>query len=222
MSAAITAAVITAGAGIYSASQTGDATSARSGLTYPDYIEDPYFNESQEQLSGLGENILEGDVPDFYKDIGKAGSPAFEKFMNMSNADISKSVLESAAATGRSGGAVQSQTAEAIGKNETQLRYKDYLNSVEGKKWMMNMGVNLTTGVRESAASREARLNKSAVGGAEYAYKQAGYQDEFDIAQGAAEGEAWGDVLGMFTSGMMGASGGGGWQGAAKGVMGGV
>jgi len=205
LSSAITAAVITAGAGVYSASQAGKASS-RVGGQYPDYVEDENFNESQERLSGLGENILEGDVPDFFSDIGKPGGQSFEKFLNMSNADISKGILESAAATGRSGGAVQSMTAEAIGKNETSLRYKDYLNSVEGKKWLMNMGVDITSGVRTSAFGREQGINKFAIGETNYNLKRDQYLDQSDLMLGKMEGDAWGDVIGSIAGigGMMG------------------
>jgi len=186
-------AVIGGGAAVYSANKSA---SAMKGMgDYPAFIENEKFNESQERLSGLGENLLEGDVPDFYRDIGKQGGPTFEKFLNMTNADISKSILESSAATGRSGGAVQSMTAEAVGKSSTKLRYQDYLNSVEGKKWLMNMGVDTLTGVRSEASNREARLNRSSVGGYESGVSNAQYQDNLDIATGKAEGEGWGEIL---------------------------
>ena len=217
MSAAITAAVITAGTGVYSAIQAGKASSRVNGK-YPDYVEDENFNKSQEKLSGLGENILEGDVPDFFNDIGKANSDSFSKYLNMSNADISKGVLESSAATGRSGGAVQSMTAEAVGKSSTKLRYQDYLNSVEGKKWLMEMGVDITTGVRGSGANREARVNKQNVGAAEFEFGQNKYLDKSDMLLGEMEGDAWGDVIGSFTdiAGMFGGGGGGGTVTAAN------
>lgn len=218
--AAASVAAIKVGSSAYAAHEAGKASSRVEGQQYPEFFEDPEFNEAQERLSGLGEDLLEGDVPDFYRDIGKQGGPTFEKFLNMTNADISKSVLESAAATGRSGGAVQSMTAEAVGKSSTKLRYQDYLNSVQGKKWLMEMGVDITSDVRKAGFDREAGRNEFNVGEAEYDFKQNKYLDESDILLGKMEGDAWGGVLnsisgiaGMFGGSWDGRSGGDGGDG---------
>ena len=221
--AAASVAAIKVGSSAYAAHEAGKASSRVEGQQYPEFFEDPEFNESQERLSGLGENLLEGDVPDFFSDIGKQGGQSFEKFLNMTNADISKGILESAAATGRSGGAVQSMTAEAIGKNETTLRYQDYLNSVEGKKWLMNMGVDNTTGVRKAGFDREAGRNEFNVGGADYNFNRDRYLDKSDMMLGQAEGDAWGDVISSVTGGISGAAGaptGMGWENMFKGLGG--
>ena len=84
----------------------------------------------------------------------------------------------------------------------------------------MNMGVDITTGVRGSGANREARVNKQNVGKAEFDFKQNKYLDESDILLGKMEGDAWGGVLnsisgiaGMFGGTWDGRSGGDGGDG---------
>ena len=223
----ITAAVVTAGAGIYTSAQAskaaGKASSRVEGLEYPDYYEDEYYNKSQEKLSGLGETILEGDVPDFFSDIGQANSESFQKYLNMSNADIQENVLETAAATGRTGGAVQSVSAEAVGKNTTALGYQDYLDSKEGKQWLMAMGVDITSGVRSAGTQREQGVNEFNVGEANYDFDVAGYLDQSDAAIGAAQGKAdaelYGGILKAGTGALKGYASGG-WMGALQGLGG--
>ena len=63
--AAASVAAIKVGSSAYAAHEAGKASSRVEGQQYPEFFEDPEFNEAQERLSGLGEDLLEGDVPIF-------------------------------------------------------------------------------------------------------------------------------------------------------------
>ncbi len=117
--------------------------------TPPDYYEDPYYTDTQKFLSGYGKDILGGTLPEFYKSLGSPGSKEFEDILRLSNRDIEQSAAEAAAKSGRGrGGFLPSLTAQTVADNTSKLRFSDYLNANEEKKFLMQEGRGITEGVR--------------------------------------------------------------------------
>ncbi len=67
---------------------------ARYDINIPDFTQDPFFAKSQEALFPFGASILEGNIPDYFKDIGEFGGEAFEDILGLTQRDVSKSILE--------------------------------------------------------------------------------------------------------------------------------
>ena len=198
---------VSVGTSAYSYSKAKGAKSNLEGFEIPEFEENENFNEMQTVLKDLGVNLLKGDIPDFYKEIGQAGGKEFEKYLDLSKAEIGESVLESSAATGRRGGSVQSITAEKVGEADTKARYANYLNAIQGKQYLLNKGTDLTTGVRTAASGRESRLNNYGLkaAGMDLDYRNA--QDRSDMALGEAEGQALASLTGSVTDGITSFSG---------------
>jgi hypothetical protein len=113
------------------------------------YQEDPNFTESQANLKQLGDGLLKGEVPDYYKSIGEMGGSEFENALAMTNRDISQSAAEAAASNGRArGGYLPAVTAGSIADNAMKMRYADYERALAGKKGLLDLGVNVEQGVR--------------------------------------------------------------------------
>ena len=66
-------------------------------LNLPQYYQDPYVGKTQADLYGLGAGLIEGKVPDFYKDIAVTGSPAFTKMLASLKKGVTTSVYEDVA-----------------------------------------------------------------------------------------------------------------------------
>lgn len=216
-----TAAAVSVGSKAYSYNQAKNAKSNLEGFELASYEEDPDYLESQEALKKLGIGLLDGNVPDFYSDIGKQGSDAFLQYLDLSNSKISDSVLESAAATGRRGGAVQSQIAESVGENTTALSYQDYLTALQGKESLLKIGATVTEGVRGAGQQKENMVNnfnqKNSVIDLDYRVKK----DDIDMKLGAIEAEALAGLVDAGIGGLTGFAGAGGVSGAG-GLKGGL
>lgn len=218
-----TATAVSVGSKAYAYNKAKGARSNLEGFELPVYEEDKDYNDSQAILKLLGENILEGDIPDFYSDIGKRGSDSFLDYLNLSNSKISDAVLDSSAATGRRGGAVQSQIAELVGENTTKLGYQDYLTALQGKEYLLNTGTSLTSDVRAAGQKREGMKNQFNfnVAGMDLDYRQA--MDEADARLGAAEAEALSALVDAGIGGLTGFAGapsGGKMTGTFEGILG--
>ena len=112
----------------------------------PEFKEDPDYRETQDFLKSLGIDILNGEIPDYYKAIGETGGSEFDNYLNQITGDIKQSALETAAATGRGGGMVTDITNEAVSKATTQARYADYERAMQGKQTLLNTGIGITFG----------------------------------------------------------------------------
>ena len=188
----------------------------------PEYYEDPNYRQVQDFLKQYGMDLLGGKPNDYYGEIGSYGGAEFEKMLGLSNRDIQQSAAEAAARTGRGrGGSLPSVTAQMTADNTSKLRYADYLKAMEGRKSLLNTGVGITEGVRNTS---------QAEGGARNAFNMKSYDytrrnELFDIDRGDQESAAFGDMLAnLFNIGTGAAVGGmtGGVPGALIGAAGGV
>ncbi len=183
---------------------SGDESDAQAPAL-PTYTEDPNYRQTQDFLQPYGENILNGNIPDYYKSIGEPNSQQFQDYLNLSNRDISQGAAEAAAKSGRGrGGSLASVTAQAIGDNSAKLRYTDFLNSQNGKQFLLQQGRGITEGVRGAGQTEGANVNNFNLKNYDNAYKA--YQDEVaaDNANSAAMGKAVGTVVGGVGGFMLG------------------
>lgn len=184
----------------------------------PKYYEDPDYRETQNALKGFGLGLMKGEVPDYYKAIGQTGSQEFENMLGMTTRDITRSAAEASAAGGRArGGSLPAITAGAVADTAINARYQDYNRSLAGKMDLLNLGVNTTTGVRNTGQLEGARRNDFNWKDYTAQVNERAYQD----AKEAEEDAALGDMIGTIASVGLGAATGGmsfGLQGALAGA----
>jgi len=187
-------------------------------IARPEYYTDPAYAETQDYLKKYGMNMLEGEVPDYYKAIGETGSPEFEAMLGKTKAGISQSTAEALAKSGRArGGQLAASTAGAIGSAEAEARYADYLRSLQGKAGLFSTGIGVTEGVRGAGQTEGARRNQ--FNWRDYS-AQVGERNYLD-AKEAQEDAEFGQMIGTIASIGIGAATGGmslGWQGALAGA----
>lgn len=188
----------------------------------PEYFEDPNYRKSQDFLQTYGIDILNGKIPDYYKPIGERNSQEFQDMLRLSNSQIQRGAEETAALTGRGrGGSLPSVTAQQIGDNTVKLSFADYLNSIEGKKFLFNQGRGITEGVRQSGQQESFNRNKFNIDSYNFTRENA----LWDIARAdqaaALEGKMIGKLAGPALSLAGGAIGfmAGGPMGAAAGAQ---
>ena len=121
-------------------------------INLPKFYEDPLYRPTQDRLSSFSAGLMEGKVPDYYKDIGEAGGAPFEDVLRMTTRDISRGVGESLAKSRTSrGGLGASVIADKVGDATTKLRWADMLRALEGKQFLLGLGTRTQEGVRSSA-----------------------------------------------------------------------
>jgi hypothetical protein len=161
----IAAAVIGAGSAYYSGQQSKKAANKIQGMyDNLEYKEDPNYKESQTLLKGLGSDLIAGNIPEYYKNIGQAGGTEFENMLSLIGKNTQKTAMESAAASGGlRGGNLAALTAGTVADNETNLRYQDFARALIGKQNLLNLGVSTTEGVRNAAFGNQSNMNDFSV-----------------------------------------------------------
>ena len=179
------------------------------GFKLPEFFEDPEFKKTQEFLSDFGINILQGNIPEFFKPLGETGSKQFEDVLALTKRDITESALETAAITNRGrGGSVASTVAREVGDATTKLRFADFLRAMEGKGFLFQQGRGITEGVRSAGLTNQGQRNTFNLGTAGIDLKSRGLLDEQDAQSGDLLGKIIGGVLGLSTGGAAGAAAG--------------
>jgi len=189
-------------------------------INLPDFFEDPLFRESQETLWNTSKNLLAGTPGEYYSPIGEFGSNEFENILQMTQRDIQKSGLVSAAKMGTRGGAVNANIARTTADTTSKLRFEDLLRGIEGRKFLLGQGMSGGAGVSGRAlnfgnAKSSYNLNKA---GLEFDIQKA--QNVMDQNEDAAEGALWGSILssGLGALGTIGGAYLGGPVGASAGA----
>src|SRR3990167_4988842 len=144
----------------------------------PSFFEDPYFMRNQGRLEALGTDFLGGNIPDYYKPIGESGSPQFEDMMRLNTEDIQRTGYESAARMGTRGGATQSNIMKNVRSMAVPLRWADFTRAIEGRKGLLDTGVNAITGVRNAGLQFGGQKNEFNLGTARMAQDQARMEEE--------------------------------------------
>jgi len=118
----------------------------------PSYYTDPNFSGTQDFLRKYSEDILNGNIPDYYKGIGQTMDPSLMKdYVYSIGGDIQQRDLAQQALSGRARTGMSGDTIATVGGLSAEARMVDYLNSIEGKKWLMNAGMGGEQDVRNSA-----------------------------------------------------------------------
>lgn len=177
---------------------------------------DPYFKGPQEKLYKFGTDVVEGDLPDYYKQLGEYGSEQFEDVLGLAKRDVreeaTRAGLESAAKLGLRGGrgaaTISSNIARSLGDLETNMRFSDYQRALGARERILPLGLTALSGVRAaSLGETDAAMN----------FLQLGLQsDQMQYQRAAQEGQAQGQAMGSGLSsigGLLGSFGGG--QGGA-------
>jgi len=157
----------------------------------PSFYTDPKFTGAQDTLAPLGENILKGDIPDYYSGIGKSNSEEFQNMLAMINRDVKTGVTESNARMGVRGGRGGEAVAKAVGDVGTKMRYSDYLRSLEGKEFLFGQGRGITEGVRNAGLSFGGQQNQFNLNTAQMEMQQEQYQQQLK----QQEDNAWMEML---------------------------
>lgn len=127
----------------------------------PEIKIDPYVKKVQDILFPIGQDILSGKIPEYYKGIGEVGGSELERMLSLVGRDITKGVDESLARRNVSrGGIATSLTSKSIADASTKLRWSDFNRAMAGKQSLLGVGSELLTGVRSSATNISSMTNQ--------------------------------------------------------------
>jgi hypothetical protein len=166
-------------------------------LKVPEWWEDPNYRQTQDFLQPLGMDILGGKIPDYYKPIGEFGGDEFEKYLALTNRDISLGASEAMARSGRArGGALPAVTSQLIADNTTKARYADFERALKGRAGLFDAGVGITEGVRGAGLTNQAQKNTFNLESFDKAMQQAEYMDTYESEHAKNKGQMIGTILG--------------------------
>jgi len=183
----------------------------------PDFYTDEYFEKSQKSLAPLGEGILRGNIPDYYKGIGESGSEEFERMLGLTKRDIATSVGEMGARRRMNKGAIAKSVADATATASIKGRYTDLMSSIEGKKFLFQQGRGITEGVRGAGLEYGGQRNQYGLSAAKLKLQQ----EEIEAQKKASKDAMWGKMIAaaLGTAGTIGGAMIGGPFGAKAGGM---
>ena len=161
----------------------------------PSYYTSPYYKRTQESLLGFGEGILEGDVPDYFKEIGEAGGAGFQKALSLVTEKIRKGVLETGAKLRLRGPAVAQITAEKTAEAAIPMTFKERLRSIEGKKFLLGKGLGAIGEVGTKGLSEMGVRNQFELALAKLEQTEAHYQETLDLKKKSEKSKMWGDLF---------------------------
>lgn len=167
------------------------------------YYEDPNFNSVQTFLKDYFQNILQGNIPDYYRAIGEpASSGLMGDYVSEATKDIFAKDLEARAMTGRGRTGISSGALERAGNISGVLRYNDYLRAMQGREDLLGLGYSGESGVRDAAAWNQNQKNAYQLGKwqADMATYQSNEQQRKEGQQSLMNGfmSMAGGVKGMF------------------------
>lgn len=114
-------------------------------------VQDDY-TETQSYLKELGYDLLEGDIPDYYKPIGETGGPEFEAVVDRGITDISRSIWDDIAAKGISrGGVGTTAIGQSVAPFVQNMRMQDWTRAMNSRAGFFDTGVGITENARTSA-----------------------------------------------------------------------
>jgi hypothetical protein len=151
-------------------------------------------------LGTYGQDILKGEIPEYYQGIGEAGGQGYLDYAKLMSGDIQKVAAEQDAATGRSLGINQALANQTIGQQSSATAFLDYLNAKEGKKWLFGQGRGITEGVRDTGQNQGFAQNQFNKDVSELDLNRLFGIDQYNVAQDSAFGEGIGDLIGLATS----------------------
>ena len=179
------------------------------GFQFPDFYEDPDYRATQDYMRELGFNFLEGNIPDYYAPIGEMGGPQFENYMGLVTGDVTRAAHETAAATGRRGGAVSELVTNAVGPLSTRSRFADYMRMLSGRSSLLNFGRGVTEGVRNAGQNQGQYRNAFNLNQTGQRMNLGQYMDQYDVFADTALGEAQSTFINnLFSGGVVGSLGG--------------
>lgn len=156
-----------------------------------DFQKDPYYASSQDTLSKVGTDILNGNLPSYYKPIGDFNSPEFQSMLANVSKNIQQGVMNNAAISGTSrSGTVNTATGNALGNVIPGLTFQDYSRALQGRGDLLSFGANTLSGVRGAGIQQEGVENTYNTNKANFDLGKATYNNNFTGMQIANQGKA--------------------------------
>lgn len=165
-------------------------------LNLPSYYTSEYYSKPQKELYGFGSGLLKGDIPSYYKSIGEYGGKELESILQSTRGDITGAVSEDIARRNVGGGGVGTAAiAQAMAGVTPQLRWNDYLRSLEGKQYLMGAGIDTLSGVRSAGLSEMGQQNQFNMNTANLEADIAQYNNALEQQEKARKSSQWSNIL---------------------------
>ncbi len=170
----------------------------------------PELVPTLERLSGAGQGILAGNLPDYYKPVGEYGGAEFENLMKGVQRDIGTGVREDMAKRGVGRGG-PTATAKATADASNKLRFADYERAMGTRGNLLGMGLETEFGAAKGYTDLTGMKSRHELTLEDIAARAASSSGETGAAYASAQAGLWSDVVGGL--GSIGGTVLGGWLG---------
>lgn len=170
----------------------GGGDSDYEAIQIPDFEEDKYFGQTQDILFPFGQNLLSGNIPEYYSPIGEIGGDIFENMLHSVETDVLTGANESLARMGVRGPRGADIAAKTLSSIIPKLRYEDLVRGLEGRQFLLGAGSDILSGVRSGSLDIMGMKNQ-------YALQKAGLDIKQSLGQAELENSG-GDLLSSLIS----------------------
>jgi len=142
------------GGGIFGGLSGGDEEEYRPLFNLPDFKRDPLFDLTQENLYNISTaGLFGGAVPSpFFESIGRISESGALAGVIQQGANLAtKKATEAAVARGRTGGAIDTAIAGAVGAFAPKLTFEALLKDIESRKGLLDLWMGTQESVRGGA-----------------------------------------------------------------------
>jgi len=165
-------------------------------IDLPSFYEDPYYKKTQDYLYPFGTNMLAGNVPDYYKPIGEWGGTELENLLGLTRRDVTNAVNENLTRRNISrGGLGASVIAKTMADTTTKARWDDYMRAIQGRQYLLGMGLNTVQGVGSSALNFMGQKNQFELNKAGLASDIEKYNAAIEAQRKAQQDAMWSQIL---------------------------
>lgn len=177
---------------LFGGSQQGNQVS---NINIPTFQQNQSFNTAQGNLATLGTNILSGNLPSYYSNLGNPNSQQFNALQQNVVGQTNAASAQQAAASGTDrSGVAATAAASSLANTLPSLDYSNYLNAQQQQQGLLGLGANVTQDVAQNGLTDQGQLNNFNLSAEQEQYQQSAYNTQYAQNVAAQKGQAIGDI----------------------------
>lgn len=152
----------------------GGGGSQVANIQTPSYYTNPTYTQTTQNLANLSANILSGNLPSYYSNLGNPNSSQFQAEQQNLIGQTNQASQQQAAASGTDrSGVAASAAASSLADTLPGLDYSNSLNAQQQQEGLLILGTGIDETVQSSSLNQQENQN---------AFNQQNFQDQYEQA----------------------------------------
>jgi len=125
----------------------------------PSWQTDPIYSDLQGFLQGYGKDMMQGNIPDWFKAIGEPAPQVTGNYITEAMKPYLEASQEDRAARGVGRSPMDANTMAGLGNMSATLQFQDYLRAMQGREDLLGLGTGITQNTRDTANQNQVNQN---------------------------------------------------------------